>query len=101
MRIKLTFFVSVITIFLMAGCGFKVVNQSLFSGHSYSMPTIGTAESILDIQSQTLKKLHLSNLSEKEILLTYCGDLDLDDVIQTIKENIDSDFINRKKTVKK
>ena len=29
MRIKLTFFVSVITIFLMAGCGFKVVNQSV------------------------------------------------------------------------
>ena len=28
MRIKLTFLVSVITIFLMAGCGFKVVNQS-------------------------------------------------------------------------
>ena len=28
MRIKLTFLVSIITIFLMTGCGFKVVNQS-------------------------------------------------------------------------
>ena len=77
MRIKLTFLVSVITIFLMGGCGFKVVNQSgLIDFKIENISTSGDNRTSYIIKNKLLpyskvdgKKINLEiNLNKNKII---------------------------------
>lgn len=65
---------------------FKRVSEIHFHGHPYAMNVQGSAESLKKISRNSLKKLHDSNLKSKEILFTYCGDKDLEEVLALVKD---------------
>ncbi len=67
---------------------FKETGKILFGNHPYSLNPLGTKESLKNISTQKLKRLHSSNLSNQEILLCYCGDLSENEVIATIENQI-------------
>ncbi len=59
---------------------FKKVQELTFGNHPYAMNPLGSTKSLKKIQSSTLKNLHAKNLSTKEIVFVYCGDMSLEDV---------------------
>lgn len=69
---------------------FKAFNGIVFNGHPYSMDMIGTEKSLKSISRKSLSELHSSNVQDNEIVFTYCGDLDLDTVLENLKPHIDS-----------
>ena len=67
---------------------FKEFNQIIFEGHPYSFNSLGREASVKKISSKALKDLHKKNLAQREILFTYCGDLELEEVLLIINEKI-------------
>lgn len=68
---------------------FSKVNEELFKNHPYGMSSLGTAQTIKKIKSNDLKELHQKTLRTKEVLLTYCGDMELYELINTLQPFID------------
>lgn len=69
---------------------FSKVNEFAFKDHPYSFNILGTNENINDFSREDLIKLHTKNLNEKEILISYCGDLSLEEVMEMVKKEISS-----------
>lgn len=69
---------------------FKTFNSLIFNKHHYSLDIIGTPKSIKGVSSKTLKELHHKNVSKSELVFTFCGDLDAEEVIDLINKYIDS-----------
>ncbi|MFN8370827.1 MAG: pitrilysin family protein [Bacteriovoracaceae bacterium] len=63
---------------------FKSVNNLMFPNHPYSLNTFGNEKSIKSLKASTVKKAHLKNINTQEMVLTYCGDLDLESLMHTI-----------------
>ncbi len=63
---------------------FKEAQRLFFGDHPYSLQQMGTAESMKTITSKSLKALHTKNLKTKEILINYCGDADLAEVLSVL-----------------
>ncbi|MCO4792908.1 MAG: insulinase family protein [Bacteriovoracaceae bacterium] len=80
---------------------FKNVADILFNGHPYAMNLIGNKVSIKKISKKSLSELHHSNLKKKEILFTYCGDLELDEILNYLKPTFDSLKARTEKKVSK
>lgn len=59
---------------------FSSVNNLMFNKHPYSMNSLGTSKSVKKISKKSLEEIHSKNLKSKEMLFTYCGDLDLETV---------------------
>ncbi|MBT6324543.1 MAG: insulinase family protein, partial [Bdellovibrionales bacterium] len=63
---------------------FNTICEITFKNHPYSMNIIGSEQSLKKLTTKKIKDLHNKNLREKEILISYCGDLDL----QTVQSQI-------------
>ena len=79
---------------------FRAVSESLFGGHPYAMPVIGTEQSVKRLSSKLVKETHQSNLKNNEILLTYCGDKSFDEVYHQLEPFLDKLPSRRKKAKK-
>ncbi len=64
---------------------FKEVQKLFFGTHPYSLSPIGTEKTLKTITQKSLLDTHKKNLKTKEIVLTYCGDADLPEVLSTLK----------------
>ncbi|MDH5580613.1 MAG: insulinase family protein [Bdellovibrionales bacterium] len=60
---------------------FRAVNELLFYQHPYSMNVLGTKKSIRSLSRKMLETIHTKNLKRSEIVFTYCGNLDAEEVI--------------------
>lgn len=78
---------------------FTEATDVLFKGHPYALSTIGTEKTVKSFKRDDLIKTHEKNLRTKEILITFCGDLSLDEV----KEKLEFYFekFKPRKSVKK
>ena len=63
---------------------FRMVNEILFSGHPYALPSLGSPESVRKIQRQTIIDTHRKNLRGKEIVISFSGNLELEKVLDMI-----------------
>ena len=82
---------------------FKAFNEVIFLKHPYSFNTIGSPESIKKLNRKFLLETHQKNINKKEVLFTYCGDLEIEDVLELINPYIDDlkSRTPRKTTLKK
>ncbi len=64
---------------------FSRINEELFKGHPYGMSSLGTLETLKTLKASDVKSLHEKNLKSKEVVITYCGDLELEDVLSTLQ----------------
>jgi len=63
---------------------FKEAIKLFFTSHPYALSPIGTAASLKTITQSSLLALHKKNIKNKEILLTYCGDSPLEEVLEVL-----------------
>jgi len=63
---------------------FQRVNDLMFNDHPYSLNLLGTKKTIKGITRKRLKDLHTKNLKSKELLITYCGNQSLEEVLEII-----------------
>ncbi len=68
---------------------FQQVHKMIFDKHPYALNPIGESATLKKIKSSDLIKLHIKNLKQKEILLTYCGDKDLSEVLEALKPTLE------------
>ena len=68
---------------------FQLANKVLLSGHPYAMPLIGSLDSIGNIARQEIDKTHEKNMKSKKILISFFGNLKLEDCLDLIKPHID------------
>lgn len=84
---------------------FNEFSQLIFHRHPYSLNSLGTKESIKEISSEQLSKTHATEIKSGEILITYCGDLSQDIVLNEIKHHLKKKvqrrFLRREKKFKK
>jgi zinc protease len=64
---------------------FSEASNIFFHKHPYSMPIMGTDKSINKITRKAMIELHQKNLRTKEILITYCGDDDLESILSSLE----------------
>ncbi|MBY0414519.1 MAG: insulinase family protein, partial [Bdellovibrionales bacterium] len=69
---------------------FKTAQKLFFGEHPYALNPIGTEKSLKAISQKSLQTVHKKNLKSQEILLTYCGDMDLQDVMSQLQPLFDS-----------
>ncbi len=77
----------------------KEFNQLVFKNHPYSMSINGTEKTIKKIKRKDLIEVHQENIETQDLVFTYCGDSDLESVIEKITPYIKQ--INRGKKAKK
>jgi zinc protease len=75
---------------------FLKLNQMLFKKHPYAMNILGSNLSIKSITTAQLKKTHKNNLKKKEILFTYCGKSEINEILNFLKTNLE-EFDQREK----
>jgi zinc protease len=63
---------------------FSNFNDLVFNKHPYSLDIIGTDKSVSKINRKQVLDTHQKSLNEQELVITYCGDLDLDTVLEKI-----------------
>lgn len=63
---------------------FNLVGEKLFGGHPYAKSIIGTEKSVKSLKKLDCSTLHTKNINSKELLITYCGDLKLEKVLELI-----------------
>lgn len=68
---------------------FKKVSQMHFNGHPYAMNIQGTPTTIKKLTKKAITEKHQSSLKNKEILFTYCGDKELEEVIEKLQPVLD------------
>ncbi|RLA66091.1 MAG: hypothetical protein DRQ88_07775, partial [Epsilonproteobacteria bacterium] len=69
---------------------FQEVNRLMFNGHPYSMNILGTKKTIKGLTRNKLKALHNNNLKNKELLITYCGNQSLEEILEIIEPHFKS-----------
>lgn len=68
---------------------FQHINELFFNNHPYRRNILGNPKSLKKLKKTDLSLLHQANLQEKEMLITYCGDLPLNEVLESITPYID------------
>ncbi|WP_127718350.1 pitrilysin family protein [Halobacteriovorax sp. HLS] len=76
---------------------FGKVNEMAFNNHPYSFNILGNEKNLSQIKRKNVLDLHRSNLEQKEILISYCGDLSHEEVISLVQQNT-QDLGPRKKS---
>lgn len=69
---------------------FKKIEKLMFHQHPYSMNSLGSRESLKKLNQKKLLELHKTNLKKKEILFTYCGNQDLEEIIELLSDTFNS-----------
>jgi zinc protease len=64
---------------------FKEAQKLFFTTHPYSLNSLGTIPTLKTIKEKSLVDLHKKNLKNKEVLITYCGDEELEDVLENLE----------------
>ncbi len=65
---------------------FKLFRKALYEKHPYRMDTIGTVESVQRITQKDLKEYYQGILLPENMVLTLVGDVNLDQVISSVKK---------------
>jgi zinc protease len=65
---------------------FKKIEKLMFHKHPYSMNIMGTRESVKSLDRKKLINLHNFNLKKKEILFTYCGNQEIEEIIGLLSD---------------
>jgi zinc protease len=68
---------------------FKEFNKLIFDKHHYSLSLLGTNKSVKKITTKKLKDTHQMNIDKSDLLFTYCGDLDQEDLLEMINPYIE------------
>lgn len=63
---------------------FKEAQALFFTKHPYALNPLGTNATLKKISHASLLALHKKNLKTKEVLIIYCGDSALDEVMATL-----------------
>ena len=63
---------------------FREAQKLFFGNHPYVLNPIGTDASLKSITQKNLLNLHQKNIKSKEILITYCGDTSLEEVLSLL-----------------
>ena len=74
---------------------FREAQRLFFTTHPYALNPIGSIESLKTIKEKKLIDLHKKNIKNKEILISYCGDLELEDILELL-EPLTSKLASRK-----
>lgn len=69
---------------------FEKVSHLFFGDHPYSQPMLGNEKNIQSFDNKQLLNFHLKSLKQKEILITYCGDLEFEDVLEQVSRKLTS-----------
>lgn len=69
---------------------FKEAQRLFFGTHPYALSPIGNQKSLKAITQKSLLTTHKKNMKSQEFLITYCGDIDLQDVLVTLQPLFDS-----------
>jgi zinc protease len=67
---------------------FKTFYKLVFNSHPYSLDLAGTPETLKSFGTDTLKRLHSSNIKKSEIIFTYCGEQDLATVLHHLEKMV-------------
>lgn len=67
---------------------FRQVNEAFFKGHPYSQNILGSPESLKGINKNLVEKIHFASIQKSELLFSYCGDLEFEDVYQALKQKL-------------
>ncbi|MFL5784536.1 MAG: M16 family metallopeptidase [Bacteriovoracaceae bacterium] len=78
---------------------FKAFYKMVFNGHPYSLDLAGSPETIKTFSPAGLLRQHGTHLKNSEMVITYCGDMDLHAVESLIREMV-KDFPERGKKKK-
>lgn len=62
--------------------------QLVFNAHPYSLEASGTPDTLKKMTPTMLKNMHRLHMNKEEILFTYCGDLDLETVLQKLRTRL-------------
>ena len=68
---------------------FQRVARLFFGDHPYSLAHTGTKASVRSLKISDLAKLHSQNRDKKELLFTYCGDMDMRELIRQLEEPLE------------
>lgn len=79
---------------------FKLAQQLFFDKHPYALNPIGTEKSLKAITQKSLVSIHKKNLKNQEMLITYCGDAELQEVLTTLQPLFDKLTPRKTKAVK-
>ncbi|MBC7428449.1 MAG: insulinase family protein [Bacteriovorax sp.] len=69
---------------------FKEAQRLFFDKHPYALNPIGTEKSIKSTTQKNLIDTHKKNLKNQEILVTYCGDGELKEVLASLEPMFES-----------
>lgn len=78
---------------------FRAFSDMVFNSHPYSMDIIGNEKSIKKITRKTLLETHQKQLTESEIVFTFCGDLELETVLEMLAPHLN--LLSQTKKVQK
>ncbi len=67
---------------------FKAFQKHIFGNSPYSLDITGNEDTLPSFNSSFLKKLHKKNLEENEMLITYCGNHKIEDVLAKLKSHL-------------
>jgi zinc protease len=67
---------------------FQLAGKLLFDGHPYSQNMLGDVRSVKGLKREDLITCHQKNLRSHSLLLTYCGDLSIDEVRKVIEPQL-------------
>ena len=68
---------------------FKEAQNLFFGQHPYALNPLGNTKTIKAITQKSLMSMHKSNLKKQELLVTYCGDAELSEVLSTLQPLFD------------
>ena len=68
---------------------FEEVARLFFKGHPYALNPKGTRKTVQAMTAKKLLSSHLENIKKKDILLTYCGDMALDDLLLCLNGHLE------------
>lgn len=80
---------------------FHEVAKLFFTTHPYAYNPLGSKESLKGISASQIKTIHEGNLKKNDILFTYCGDQELEEVINELEAAFSSLKPKRKNHHKK
>ncbi|MBL7664251.1 MAG: insulinase family protein [Bacteriovoracaceae bacterium] len=63
---------------------FKAVNKMVFQDHPYALDVIGNERSLPKLGQKNLRSTHMSNMKKQKLVFTYCGDMELSDLLDVL-----------------
>lgn len=67
---------------------FASVGEVMFPDHPYAMNILGSVASLGEMKVSAASAIHTKNVIDNELLFTYCGDLEFDDIFNMVKSQL-------------